>query len=150
MKTKKGFTIAEVAVSMVIIVIISISFFTLSNYANVQYKKNMIYFNGVNEINNVLTIFCESSFIIDDNFSINNFCDNLMFSYGLELDFENDGECYSFLLSVNEKNEYSPLSESKYKFFIYNRQSKILLNAQILYKGKLIYEMPQPFEREVI
>ena len=58
----KGFTLIECVVSMAIIVIMSVRFYSLILYANASFKRSVAVNVAVRQIDNVLTVFEGCSF----------------------------------------------------------------------------------------
>lgn len=58
----KGFTLVECVISMAIIMIISICFYSLISYANVSFQKSVAVNVAVRQIDNALTVFENCSF----------------------------------------------------------------------------------------
>ena len=58
----KGFTLVECVISMAIIIIISICFYSLISYANASFQKSVAVNVAVRQIDNALTVFENCSF----------------------------------------------------------------------------------------
>lgn len=131
---KKGFSLLETVIALSVIMLISVGFFSLSTFANTQFKKMQIKEHGIVLIENAKAVFDNSTNVI-------NFSTNLQWATGLTLT-EQAPNTFSAMCKVNSDGSPNENGLGAYQITLQESTGNIILNAKIFYKDKEIYSMP--------
>jgi len=151
MKKEKGYMLTETIIAIAIILVISFSFFSLSLFVNSNYQKSTVIVLGLNQIENILTIFEESSFLESEEFTTTTFEENLNFAFDTNETNKQiiSSERINYSINFNSQLNIESNGEIEIFFEIIKTNTQVSFSAKILKLSKQIYEMPNAFFKAV-
>ena len=143
----EGFTLVECVISMAIIMIISICFYSLISYANASFQKSVAVNVAVRQIDNALTVFENCSFKdaedAGDKISLSEF--------ERQIDWAFDGAVESvesgvYVCRFNENGQLKGSGKIVVKFKVWQEAGeRVCFNAEAFLQDKKIYAMENDF-----
>ena len=143
----EGFTLVERVISMAIIMIISICFYSLISYANASFQKSVAVNVAVRQIDNALTVFENCSFKdaedAGDKSSLSEF--------ERQIDWAFDGAVESvesgvYVCRFNENGQLKGSGKIVVKFKVWQEAGeRVCFNAEAFLQDKKIYAMENDF-----
>lgn len=154
-KVRKGFTLVECVISMAIILIISICFYSLISYANLSFQKSVAVNVAVRQIDNALTVFENCSFKdVEDageslgegsgyKISLSEFERKIGWVFD---DAVESVEVGVYVCRFNENGQLKGSGKIVVKFKVWQEAGgKVCFNAEAFLQDKKIYAMENDF-----
>ncbi len=151
----KGFTLVECVISMAIIMIISICFYSLISYANASFQKSVAVNVAVRQIDNALTVFENCSFkdAEDAGESLGEGSGNKisLSEFERQIGWAFDGAVESvesgvYVCRFNENGQLKGSGKIVVKFKVWQEAGeRVCFNAEAFLQDKKIYAMKNDF-----
>lgn len=146
-KSKKGFTLVESVISMAIILLISICFYSLINYANISFQKNVAVNIAVKQINNALIVFESEDFVLENAFSLTDFEEKIGWAFEHNVIVKDVGK---YECSFNEQGQFKGNGKIKITFIVSQNNGAVSFTASAFSSNSKVYQMKDSVTKQLI
>ena len=145
---KKGFSLVETLVAMVIVFIVSFCAYSTVVFANTTLAQNKIINFAINDIKNVTNILDASGDF--NSFSLSDFNTNINWLYDNNVTYTNiDENNKEYVIKKDSNNNYDDDSIFSLHFNLQTSSNAVTLQAKVYKNDKIIYELKDDYVKVI-